>query len=102
MLSNIDKHRVIHAVAQSTVRVEATTHHGSLQLVEDTTGKGLPTFAIVPDDPEAKELHSEVTVTLSVLFSDSEDATNHRVVSTLRAIRARVAAVIDALEPYAV
>ena len=84
VLSNIDKHRVIHAVAQSVDSVYAETLGGSLQQVEDTTGKRLPTFAIVPDDPEAKEFHADVSVTLTVLFSDSEDATNRRVVGTLR------------------
>ena len=31
VLSNIDKHRVIHAVAQSVMRVQARTLHGSLE-----------------------------------------------------------------------
>jgi hypothetical protein len=100
VLSNIDKHRVIHAVAHTLVRVEGRTSRGSLQRTEDTTGAGLPTFAISAEGPE--DVQADVVATFSVIFSNSEEATNRRVVSTVREIRQRVADVVDALEPYAV
>jgi hypothetical protein len=100
VLSNIDKHRVIHAVAHVVQRVRAKTSRGSMQQVEDTSGSGLPTFAIKAEGPD--DVYADVEVTFSVIFSNSEEATNRRVVSTLRDIRTRVAEVIDVLEPYAV
>jgi hypothetical protein len=100
VLSNIDKHRIIHSVANVTSRVQARTSRGSVQQVQDTTGAGLPTFAISAEGPE--DVYSEWIVTFTVIFSNSDDATNRRVVSTLRDIRKRVAEAVDALEPYAI
>lgn len=48
------------------------------------------------------EVYANVVVSISVIFTRGEDVTNYKVVSTLREIRARVAEVIDALEPDAV